>query len=99
MGHNLLLRQSSCPEATANTYSGYPRVGFCLSTGRRPGASSTRHRRFPGAKGTCTPPVACRGGAGVRWPRGRGQPERNLEMKVKIVKTTKKGRQDFWEAS
>jgi len=26
-------------------------VDFCLSTERRPGAASTRHRRFPGAKG------------------------------------------------
>jgi len=51
MGHRLLPQQSSFPEATA-IHSGYPRVGFCLSTGRRPGASSTRHCRFPGAKGT-----------------------------------------------
>ena len=35
-----------------HTYSRYPRVSFCLSTELRPGASSTRHRRFPGAKGT-----------------------------------------------
>ena len=27
-------------------------VGFCLSTGRRTGASSMRYRRFPGAKGS-----------------------------------------------
>jgi len=32
-------------------YSGCPRVGLCLSTERSTGASSTRHRRFPGAKG------------------------------------------------
>src|SRR6218665_120102 len=47
-----LSRQSSCQEATAcQTYSRYPRVGFCLSTGRCTGTLSTRHCRFPGAKG------------------------------------------------
>src|SRR6218665_933140 len=37
MGHRLLSRQSSCPEAIVigPTYSGYLRVGFCPSTGRR----------------------------------------------------------------
>src|SRR6218665_1588807 len=38
------------PRRYCQTYSGYTRVGFCLSTGRCTGASSTRHRRFPGAK-------------------------------------------------
>jgi len=54
MGHRLLWRKSSCPEATAIHILDIPdtRVGFCLSTERRPGASSTRYRRFPGAKGT-----------------------------------------------
>jgi len=49
MGHTrapIFLPRSYC-----QTYSGYPRVGFCLSTGRCTGASSTRHRHFPGAKG------------------------------------------------
>src|SRR6218665_408598 len=49
MGHTrapIFLPRSYC-----QTYSGYPRVGFCLSTGRCTGASSTRHHRFPGAKG------------------------------------------------
>src|SRR6218665_4028237 len=40
------------PRSYCHTYSGYPRVGFCFSTERHPGASSTRHRRFPGEKGT-----------------------------------------------
>ena len=39
------------PRSYCQTYSGYPRVGFCLSTGRCTDASSTWHRRFPGAKG------------------------------------------------
>src|SRR6218665_1269714 len=39
------------PRSYCQTYSGYPSVGFCLSTGRCTGASSTRHCRFPGAKG------------------------------------------------
>src|SRR6218665_2377310 len=48
MGHTratIFLPRSYC-----QTYSGYPSVGFCLSTGRYTGASSTRHRHFPGAK-------------------------------------------------
>src|SRR6218665_1207758 len=52
MGHRLLSRQIFLYRSYCHTYSGYPGVGFCLSTGRRPGVSSTRHRRFPGAKGT-----------------------------------------------
>src|SRR6218665_1932574 len=42
----MFLLKSHC-----QTYSGYPRVGFCLSTGLCTGAWSKRHRRFPGAKG------------------------------------------------
>jgi len=41
-----LLAMSYC-----QTYSRYPmQVGFCLSTGRCTGASSTRHPRFPGPR-------------------------------------------------
>src|SRR6218665_1740709 len=39
------------PKSYCQPYSGYPRVGFCLSTGRCTGAYSKRHRRFSGAKG------------------------------------------------
>src|SRR6218665_320655 len=39
------------PRSYCQTYSGNPRVGFCLSTGRCTSASSTRHRHFPEAKG------------------------------------------------
>src|SRR6218665_1296691 len=49
MGHNIAT--NFLPRSYCQTYSGYPRVGFCLSTGRCTGASSTRHRCFPGAKG------------------------------------------------
>jgi len=49
MGHRLLSRQSSCPEATAIHILDSPGWVFVL---RQDGASSTRHRRFPGAKGT-----------------------------------------------
>src|SRR6218665_398138 len=49
MGHNIAT--IFLPRSYYQTYSGYPRVGFYLSTGRCTGASSTRHRRFPGAKG------------------------------------------------
>src|SRR6218665_247106 len=34
------------PRSYCQAYSGYPGVGFCLSTGRWTGTSSTRHRRF-----------------------------------------------------
>src|SRR6218665_2851584 len=49
MGHTIatiFLSRNYC-----QTYSGYPRVGFCLTAGRCTGASSARHGRFPGAKG------------------------------------------------
>src|SRR6218665_2030499 len=49
MGHN--IARIYLPRSYCQTYSGYPRVGFCLSTGRCTSASNTRHRRFPGAKG------------------------------------------------
>ena len=38
------------PRSYCQPYSVYPRVGFCLSRGRRTGTLSTRHRRLPGAK-------------------------------------------------
>src|SRR6218665_2459210 len=49
MGHTIAT--VFLPRSYCQTYSENPRVGFCLSTGRCTGASSTRHRRFPGAKG------------------------------------------------
>ena len=49
MGHTIAT--ISLPRRYCQTNSENPRVGFCLSTGRCTGASSTRHRRFPGAKG------------------------------------------------
>src|SRR6218665_3542431 len=49
MGHTIAT--IFLPRSYCQTYSGYPRVRFCLSTGRCTGASSTRHHRFPGAKG------------------------------------------------
>jgi len=49
MGHKFVT--IFLPISYCQTYSGYPRVGFCLSTGGCTGASSTLHRRFPGAKG------------------------------------------------
>src|SRR6218665_1887485 len=49
MGHTIAT--IFLPRSNCHAYSGYPRVGFCLSTGRCTGTSSTRHRRFPGAKG------------------------------------------------
>src|SRR6218665_2003274 len=48
MGHT--IASIFLPRSYCQTYSGYPRVGFCLSTGRCTGSSSTRHRLFPGAK-------------------------------------------------
>src|SRR6218665_2371735 len=48
MGHTIAT--IFLPRSYCQTYSGYPRVGFCLSTGQCTGASSTRHHRFPGAK-------------------------------------------------
>ena len=39
------------PRSYSQTYSGYSRVGFCLSTVRCTGASNTRNRRFSGSKG------------------------------------------------
>src|SRR6218665_1574864 len=44
----ILSRQSTCQEAIARhtCIPETPRVGFCLSTGRCTGASSTRHRRL-----------------------------------------------------
>src|SRR6218665_1652667 len=49
MGHTVAT--IFLPRSYRQAYSEYPRVGFCLSIGRWTGASSTRHRRFPGAKG------------------------------------------------
>src|SRR6218665_2322168 len=49
MGHTIAT--IFLPRSYCKTYSGYPRVGFCLSTERCTGASSTRHHRFPGSKG------------------------------------------------
>src|SRR6218665_3764560 len=48
MGHTIAT--IFLPRSYCQTYSGYPRMGFCLSIGRCTGASSTRHHRFPGAK-------------------------------------------------
>src|SRR6218665_4131519 len=48
MGHTIAA--IFLPRSYFQTYSGYPRMGFCLSIGRCTGASSTRHHRFPGAK-------------------------------------------------
>src|SRR6218665_142278 len=48
-GHRLLSRQSSCPEATAIHILDIPGWVFVF---QQNGASSTRHRHFPGAKGT-----------------------------------------------
>jgi len=45
MGHTIAT--IFLPRSYCQTYSRYPRVGFCLSTKRCTGASSTRHRRFP----------------------------------------------------
>src|SRR6218665_692284 len=47
----ILPRQPPYPEATTRSIPAIPRRVFCILTRRRPGASSTRHRRFPGAKG------------------------------------------------
>src|SRR6218665_699397 len=44
MGHTIAT--NFLPRNYCQTYSGHPRVIFCLSTGRRLGASSTRHRPF-----------------------------------------------------
>src|SRR6218665_850717 len=49
MGH-ILSRQFSCQGATIRHIPDIPGWGFCLSTGRCTGASSTRHCCFPGAK-------------------------------------------------
>src|SRR6218665_993194 len=49
MGHTIAT--IFLPRSYCHTYSGYPMVGFWLSAGRCTLASSTRHRRFPGAKG------------------------------------------------
>src|SRR6218665_1404121 len=49
MGHTIAT--IFLPRSYCQTYSGYPRMGFCLSTGQCAGTSSTRQRRFPGAKG------------------------------------------------
>src|SRR6218665_2366498 len=49
MGHTIAT--IFLPRCYCQTYSGYPRVMFCLSTGGCTGASSTRHHRFPGAEG------------------------------------------------
>src|SRR6218665_126036 len=46
MGH-ITIATILLPRKYCQTYSENPRVGFCLSTGRCTGASSTRHRRFP----------------------------------------------------
>src|SRR6218665_3832079 len=52
MGHTIAT--ISLPRRYCQTYSENPRVGFCLgfclSIGRCTGASSMRHRLFPGAK-------------------------------------------------
>ena len=47
MGH--IIATTSLPRSYCQTYPGYPTEGFCFPTERFPGASSTRHRRFPGA--------------------------------------------------
>src|SRR6218665_706442 len=49
MGHKLLSRQSSRPGTTAIHILDIPGWIFIFL---KNGASSTRHRRFPGAKGT-----------------------------------------------
>jgi len=49
MGHTIATIFS--PRSYCQTYSVYPKVGFCLLAGRCTGASSARHRRSPGAKG------------------------------------------------
>src|SRR6218665_2582324 len=48
MGHTIAT--IFLPRSNCHAYSGYPRVGICLSTGRCTGASSALHRRFPRAK-------------------------------------------------
>src|SRR6218665_336625 len=49
MGHPIAT--TSLPRSHWQTYSGDAKEGFCFPTGRRLGALSTRHRRFPEAKG------------------------------------------------
>src|SRR6218665_618220 len=49
MGHRPTFASIFLQRRYCQTCSGYPRVGFCPSTGRCTGESSTRHRLFPGA--------------------------------------------------
>src|SRR6218665_1066598 len=53
MGHTIVT--IFLPRNYCQKYTKYPRVGFCLSTIRCDGASSTRHHYFPGVEGARLP--------------------------------------------